>query len=494
MNRRQDAPFLAGKGAEQHLKKHVGFLGLLSMCVGLNIGGALFALTTVAAGFSGPCLPLAMLLSAVPVLLAIVPYVTLTSVMPTTSASYRYSQLFSPSVALVSLFTLVVCMLIGGQPLFALAFGRYLHALLPVDPIRTGVGLLTVFYLVNLLGVRLTARIQTVLFFVLLSALLLYISCGLPSVRLENFSHPFPKGVGGVFAAAGLLFTFSAGGIFVIDLGGEVARAGRTFSKALPSGIGLAVVLYALIGIVTVGVAGTSSLEGKSLIEVGERFLPGPALAYFIVGGALVACATTINVVFAIISRGFLVVSQEGLLPGFLGKVNRRYGTPHWGLTAAYLICVAALVGIPSLMFFGSMLNLGLILSISVVTLAGFVFPKRYHALFESASMPFSPGTLRTICGTILLLNTMIFAFFMIAIGKAALVFLGIVLGTCLYAGSRRRVLKQIEARLAPSAGEDPLRPLPWMEPKAWDQGSGVGRRRTPPETQRGKRLRSRRP
>ena len=85
--------------AEQHLKKQVGFLGLLAMCVGLNIGGALFALATVAAGFSGPSLPLAMLISAVPVLLAIVPYVTLTSVIPTTSASYRYSQLFSPSIA-----------------------------------------------------------------------------------------------------------------------------------------------------------------------------------------------------------------------------------------------------------------------------------------------------------------------------------------------------------------------------------------------------------
>ena len=166
---------MATGNAEQHLKKHVGFLGLLAMCVGLNIGGALFALTTVAAGFSGPSLPLAMLVSAVPVLLAIVPYVTLTSVIPTTSASYRYSQLFSPSVAIVSLFTLLVCMLIGGQPLFALGFGKYLNALLPLDPIWTGIGVLTAFYVINLMGVRLTARIQTVLFFMLLAALILYI-------------------------------------------------------------------------------------------------------------------------------------------------------------------------------------------------------------------------------------------------------------------------------------------------------------------------------
>ena len=464
---------MAAGNAEQRLKKHVGFLGLLAMCVGLNIGGALFALTTVAAGLSGPSLPLAMLVSAVPVLLAIVPYVTLTSVIPTTSASYRYAQLFSPRVAIVTLFTLLVCMLIGGQPLFALAFGKYLNALLPLDPIWMGIGVLTAFYLINLMGVRLTAGIQTALFFMLLTALILYIVLGLPSVRTENFSNPFPNGVGGLLAASGLLFTFSAGGIFVIDLGGEVMQAGRTFARALPAGIAIAVVLYVLIGIATVGVTDGSTLQGESLIAVAERFMPGPALTYFIVGGALVACATSINIIFTLISRGFLVVSQEGLLPAFLGKVNQRTGTPHWGLTAAYLICLAALVGIPSLMFFGSMLNLGLILAISVVTLSGFVFPKRYPELFERASMPFSARSLRLVCGTIILLNTLIFAFFVVAIGKAALVFLGIVLACCLYARSKRRALTEIEERLALSTGPNPA-PLFWMQGEDRDQGAGV--------------------
>lgn len=449
--------------AEKRLRKEVGFLGLLSMCVGLNIGGALFALTTVAAGFSGPCLPLAMVISAVPILLAVVPYVTFTSVLPTTSASYRYSQLFSPTVAIISLFTLLVCLLIGGQPLFAMAFGKYLHSLVPLDPTWLGVGVLTAFYVINLMGVRLTAVIQTILFFLLLSALMLYILLGLPAVRPENFSDPFPNGVGGVFAAAGLLFTFSAGGIFVIDLGGEVMQAKRTFSKALPAGIAVAVLLYALIGTATVGVARVADIQGESLIEVAGRFMSGPALAYFIIGGALVACATSINIIFTLISRGLLVVSQEGLLPAFFGRVNERYGTPHWGLTAAFLVCVAALIGIPSLMFFGSMLNLGLILAISVVVLSGFVFPTRYPDLFARASMPLSPKSLRRICGTILVLNAVIFAFFAVAIGKAALVFLAVVLATCLYARSKRSSLAAIEQRLALSRGKNAA-PLSWVE------------------------------
>jgi hypothetical protein len=119
------------------------------------------------------------------------------------------------------------------------------------------------------------------------------------------------------------------------------------------------------------------------------------------------------------------------------------------------------------------MLNLGLILAISVVTLSGFVFPKRHPVLFEKASMPFSARSLRLICGTILLLNTLIFAFFSVAIGKASLVFLGIVLATCVYARSRKRPLAVIKERLARSQGPNPA-PLFWMEGEDRGQGSGI--------------------
>ncbi len=82
---------------ENKLKKRIGFIGLLAMCVGLNIGGALFALTSIAAGLTGPSLPLAMLISSIPAMLALLPYSVLTSAIPTTSATYRYAQMVSPS-------------------------------------------------------------------------------------------------------------------------------------------------------------------------------------------------------------------------------------------------------------------------------------------------------------------------------------------------------------------------------------------------------------
>jgi APA family basic amino acid/polyamine antiporter len=455
---------MATKGRSENLRRSVGFIGLLAMFVGLNIGGALFALTTVAAGFSGPALPLAMLISSLPVLLALMPYVMLTSVLPTTSATYRYSQLFSPTLALITQFTLLVCILVGGQPLFALAFGKYLGALIPVNPVLVGVLVLTLFYLINLLGVRLTANLQSVLFFLLVSALLLYIVLGLPCVQWEHFDPLFPKGPGGVLAAAGLLFTFSAGGLFVIDVGGEVIQARKAFPIVLPLGMAIAVVLYELITVVTVGAVDGSALQGESLIAVAERFMPRAVLVYFIIGGALVACATTINIIFTIVSRGLMVVSREGLIPVALGRVSKRFGTPHWGLTVAYLVCVVALVSIPSLMFFGSMLNLGLVLCITAVVLSAFTFPRRYPSLFARTWAGRFPRLIKAVCVAIILLNAVIFAFFMYAIGKATLLFMGILATVSLYALSRRRVLGEIRERLQPTDAPE-ARGIYWLDP-----------------------------
>lgn len=439
---------MSEQNIESRLKRRIGFPGLLAMCVGLNIGGALFALTSLAAGLTGPSLPLAMLVSAIPALLALAPYSVLTSAMPTTSATYRYAQLVHPMLALICMLTLAVCIVIGGQPLFALAFGKYLNSLIPIDPIISGLAVLTVFYVINLVGINLTARIQTILFVILLLALLLYVVAGLPEIKTVNFKNPFPKGIGGVFSAAGLLFTFCAGGFFVVDIGGEVIGAEKVFPKALLCGMIIVVVFYLFILTVTVGAVNWSELENKSLIVVAETFMPKGLLVFFIIGGALVACATTINVIFTIVSRGLMVVSNEGLLPPFLGRVNQRFGTPHGGLTAAYLICVLSLVLNNSLMFFGSMLNLGLVFAITVVAISGLVLPGRFPFLFSKSVIRIKPKILKAASTAVIGLNCLIFAFFCIAIGKAALLFLGIVLLCGLYGFSRRIRIKDVARNL----------------------------------------------
>ncbi len=432
---------------ENRLKKRVGFVGLLAMCVGLNIGGALFALTGKAAFLTGPSLPLAMLISSIPALLALLPYSVLTSAIPTTSATYRYAQMVSPRVAVVSMMTLAICIAIGAQPLFALAVGKYFAKIASIDPLISGIFVLSIFYLINLIGVQQAARIQIVLFLLLMSALVLYIVMGVGEIQVANFNNAFPKGFGGLIAASGLLYTFCAGGFFVVDLGGEVIQANKVFPKALLTGMIIVVVFYLLILTITVGTVDWNVLDGKSLVAVAENFMGARMLAYFIVCGALVACATTINVIYSIISRGLMVMSSEGILPSFMSRVNSRWGTPHWALTIPFVISVISLVVISDLMFFGSMLNLGLILAITVVAVSGLGFPEKFPELFAKSSIKTSPKTLKIVCWLVIFFNSLIFIFFVIAIKKASLVFFGIIIATIILAIIKREALNKISVK-----------------------------------------------
>ncbi len=437
---------MAFNGDDISLKRRVSFFGLLSMCIGLNIGGSLFALTGLAADIAGPALPFAMILSSIPVLLAVIPYGIMTSAWPTTSATYRYIQLFSPHIALVTLLTMAVCILIGGQPLYALTFGVFLEELLPVNPVISGIIVLTIFYVVNLVGINFTAKVQTFLFIILLTALGIFIFKGLGNIQTGNFENIFKNGIGNTFAAAGLLYTFCAGGFFVIDIGDEVLKANKNFPRVLFLGVITVIILYTIIHIITIGVFRGEMMKDVSLIIIAGSFMSKSLLSFFIIGGALVACATTINIIYSVVSRGMLVVAREGLLPSFLGNINQSFGTPHWSLTISYLFSILALIGIPSLMFFGSMLNLGIVLSVTMVVISCGVIYSRDSKIMKKTAARFSTLFLKIICSIVVLLNIGIIVFFVFAISKSALVFLAILTLIFLYSIIRKQRFKLIHA------------------------------------------------
>jgi basic amino acid/polyamine antiporter, APA family len=408
--------------AESRLKKEIGFLGLVAVFVGMNIGGALFSLTIVGARITGPSLPLAMLIASIPALMALVPYSMFSTAYPTTSATYRYCQLLNPKLAFIAMATLLLCMLVGAQPLFALTFGQYFNDLFvaELNPALIGVGVLTFFYLVNLMGIKFTARLQTVLFFVMMVALVLYVILGVPSVQVSNFTPLFPNGVGKFVAATGILFTFCAGGLFAVDLGGEVIDGSKKYKKALITGMVTVVVIYVLIHVVTVGSMNWSSfVKGDTLTKVAIGFMSPGALSFFIICGALVACATTINMIFAIISRGFVVIAGEGLFPKIIGKVNEKSGTPYWGLTFIYVVCATSLLILTSkyvtggdkdpITIFGAMTNFGLIFPITVVCIAGAIVPKKIDAIYKKSGYKMSKKTVAVISWITAIINTIIF-------------------------------------------------------------------------------------
>lgn len=432
---------------EEKLEKNIGFWGLLAMSVGINIGGSLFALTGLAAGYSGPSLPVAMLISATPVILALVPFCILSIAHPTTSASYRYSQLVSPTAALVYVLTSITCICIGGLPLFALIAGISLEPILSVSPTVSGALMLSFFYVINVIGVKILARIQLLLSVILLISLTMFISNGIPYISPANFSPWLPNGFSGTLVAAGLMFTFCAGGLFVVDLGGEVSKAEKNLPRALTAGMLIALLIYLGIMLVTIGALNWSDLEGQTLVSIAGQFMSPNALTFFIIGGAVLASATTINTVFAVQARLLLVISEEEFISPWLSKINDRFGTPHRALTFIYLVSVVSLIAIPSLKLFGSLLNFTMIMAVTLVTLASIKVAANFPKLCNSEELSIAPTTVKIIGWTIVLVNSIIATFFAVYIGTSSLVFIGIMVAVYLYSLIHKGKLKDVSSR-----------------------------------------------
>lgn len=95
------------------------------------------------------------------------------------------------------------------------------------------------------------------------------------------------------------------------------------------------------------------------------------------------------------------------------------------------------------------MLNLSMLLSVTVVTLAALKLAREHPELCSHPAFTFKPSTLRTICWTIVAMKTLIGGFFAIRMGWVSVGFAGLLAVTGSYAKLRPEKMDANRARSA---------------------------------------------
>lgn len=318
----------------------IGLFEAVAVQVGIVIGAGLFAVTGVAAGDAGPAVALSYIIAIGAISLSLVPTAILGSLYPTIGGNYRYpSRLWSNEVAFMAAWGMAVSVLAGGLPLYGLTFGQYLDSLVAVPAAPVGIVVISLFFIVNMVGIEPAARVQQLLLVVLAVSLVVFVTVGFPSVETSNLSQPFPNGVEGMLVGAALLYFVCLGANFIVDIGGEMRDAALTIPKSFLISIPLILVAYVLTSLVAVGVLGWESLADEQLSEAADVALSSPMATFFTVG-ALFAIATTINAVYIIAPKYLIVFAEDGLFPERFATRNDRFDTPHWGLLFIYILCL----------------------------------------------------------------------------------------------------------------------------------------------------------
>jgi APA family basic amino acid/polyamine antiporter len=373
---------------ERNLKQVLGTWDVIMMAVGLIIGAGVMSLTGVAIGNTGTGVIFAYLLSALLMVINTLPIGQMGAAAPGAGASYKYvSRLLGARWGFF--FIALYIPTFVAISLYALSFGQYFVVLVPgMSPYTVAMILMTVFYILNLVGTKTLSVVQNLMAFFLLLALVLFIAFGLGKVDYDavfTMENIFPNGANGFISATAILSFAMVGAGYIADLGGEMKKPSRDIPLGIISstvGVGI---LYAFIAVVAAGVLPWKDIANQSLSMVAQSILPGPIFYFFIIGGALGAIATTLNGTLAYVTKPLIIASQDGYFPRKLGVVNKRTGTPIYLLTLFYIVAMIPLMMGYSMEIISNFCTALGSFTFSLPSLSLFFFYTKYPNLYEKS-------------------------------------------------------------------------------------------------------------
>src|SRR5437667_2732672 len=315
--------------------------------VGGTIGGGIFVLVGAAAGRAGPGALLSFLLAFGVSLLIALPYAELACRYPLAGGGYAFARaLLGPRWRfLMGWGYWGAYIFISGY--VTLGFGGYLHALTGLPPVAGALALIGISTGINLVGVRLSGVVQSLVIGVAIVALLAFVVLGLPHVHVERFTPFLPYGAGGVAVATLLAFLAFGGFDMVAAAGEEIATPERNLPRAILLTLFVVLGLYLLVTFVALGTLPWNEL-GRSpapLAAAATQFL-GSTGRQLTALAAILTTAATGNAVLVVTSRVAFAMARDGALPSVVARVHPTTGVPWVAvLLNGILLALVALTG-----------------------------------------------------------------------------------------------------------------------------------------------------
>ena len=198
----------------------------------------------------------------------------------------------------------------------------------------------------NYRGVTKTATLARILVactLVALAAVVIGIVIG--GVRLSNLSGPGTWSSAtayGVLQSAGLLFFAFAGYARIATMGEEVRDPARTIPKAIIVALGIAVVVYLVVGVAVLLAAGPERLASSAApLAEALRAAGAAQLVPIVAVGGVLASLGALLALIAGIGRTALAMARHRDLPNWLAVVHPRYQVPHHAeIALGVIVCV----------------------------------------------------------------------------------------------------------------------------------------------------------
>jgi len=369
-------------GAAPDGARRLGLVPAIAIVVANMIGTGVFVSTGyMVHALDAPRILLAWLIGGVLALCGAVVYAELGAMMPRVGGEYVYlKESLHPALGFLAGWVSLIAGFSAPIGASALAFGHYLHAVLPaVDGKLAAVALVAGLTLLHMFDVSLGSRFQTVFTALKVSLILAFIGAGLwvGNGSWANLATVLPGAssspLSGAFATQLFWVSFAyAGWNAAAYVAGEMKEPGRNLPRALLIGTGVVTLLYLALNLVFLYAAPAAEL---SALQTGREVGTSAALALF--GqragawlSSLIALAL-VSAVSAMVMAGprvYAAMAEDGLFFSALARRHRR-GAPLWSvlLQGALAVTLALALDLAQLVLY-----IGFTLSLfNALTVAG---------------------------------------------------------------------------------------------------------------------------
>ena len=396
--------------SDSHFVKTLTKGNLVAMGIGSIIGTGIFILPGIVAySTSGPAITLSFVLAALVCILTAVCFAELAATFPVAGSTYSYGSIVFGQFpgwivgwALCLEYILGVAAVSSGFSAYFVSFFRSLGLSLPkalsgpFEPTQgswinlPAVVVLGLIYLLLRRGVQSSARMNSLMVFVKLAVILLFIGIGLFYIQPANYQPYFPKGGLGVVKGAALVFFAYLGFDVIPSSAPEVKDPQKNIPAGILISLAICTGLYLLTSAVLTGMVNYRDLNVADPVVFALKQAGFSKVTFLISIGAMAGMFTMmLNTIYGG-SRLIYALGRDQLIPKKFGQIDATSKMPLAALNAFTLLAIV-LGDLVSLKELTSLVNIGTLLSFIFVSVGVLKLRKQPDAPKSSYRVPLYP-------------------------------------------------------------------------------------------------------
>lgn len=419
------------------LKRDLTWWDLAIMGVAVAVGAGIFSIGAQAAAFhAGPAVIISFLIAGIVCGAAVMCYAEFASMIPVAGSAYTFTYTtVGEIIAWVIGWDLILEMLMAGSVVskywgvylndFFRLIGWNINTNIAIGSFNFDVAPLIIvafFTVLLVLGTKIGARVDGALTVLKIAIVLFVVVVGFFYIKADNFTPFIPPsepaassdsgvsavmnqplwqwatgmtpsiyGVAGIISGAALVFFAFLGFDVVATTSEEAINPKRNVPLGIGVGMGLIIVLYTLVAIVTTGMVSYKDLAKQASPSLATAFeMVGANWAAKIISfGIVIGLATVVMVLLLGLTRVVFAMSRDGLLPRGLSHTG-KHGTPV-RLQVIVGVVMALIAACSDVDVLADMVNIGTLSAFTLVAISVPIMRRKRPDLKRTFRMPGNP-------------------------------------------------------------------------------------------------------